>query len=159
MFGILQNYWYQNTDREDFIKISRDFFNRLIRRGHDPTSLRELFKEAAEKLDKISPRDSQARKLQESEENQLYFQIEYHSKCISRMQIRNAYEECCENPTEKYKSEGFKNLATKFGENMKIDRMTVCYHRAKNIRDTIIPSKVFETDNIKVSKIHEEMKR
>ena len=126
MFGILRNYWYQNTDREDFIKILKDFFNRLIRRGHDPTSLRELFKEAAEKLDKISPRDSQARKLQESEENRLYFQIEYHSKCISRMQIRNAYEECCENPTEKYKSEGFKNLATKFGENMKIDRMTVC---------------------------------
>eukprot|EP00957_Ditylum_brightwellii_P202754 15331624-Ditylum_brightwellii.AAC.1 len=37
--------------------------------GHDPTSLRELFKEAAGKLDKISPQDNQVRQLQKSEEN------------------------------------------------------------------------------------------
>jgi hypothetical protein len=42
---------------------------------------------------------------------------------------------------------------------MKIDRMTVCYRRAKNLRDHIIPSRFFETDKIKVSKILEEMNR
>jgi hypothetical protein len=79
-------------------------------------------------------------------ENRLFFQIKYHSRDISKMEIRNAYKETCELPIQGYDSKGFKNLITEHGEEIKTDRVTVCYHRAKNIHDHLIPSKLFETE-------------
>eukprot|EP00957_Ditylum_brightwellii_P018610 1398117-Ditylum_brightwellii.AAC.1 len=62
------------------------------------------------------------------------------------MEIRNTYKETCELPIQGCESKGFKNLITEHGEEIKADRVTVCYHRAKNIHDHLIPSKLFEME-------------
>eukprot|EP00957_Ditylum_brightwellii_P030316 2296006-Ditylum_brightwellii.AAC.1 len=60
------------------------------------------------------------------------------------MEIKNTYKENCELPSQGYEFKGFKNLVNEHGSEMKINRVMVCYHRAKIIPDCLIPSKLFK---------------
>jgi len=117
--------------------------------------LRRLFSEASTKLktrqllfapssiikpDKTENVSTGTEKKEKKEE--LYFKYIYHPKDISRLTIRSLYEQSCEKPS--LISEGFKNYKITNDVSMKIDKLTIAYRRDENIRDRLIPSRLFE---------------
>ena len=101
VIGCLQKYCKQNTEIEDYKQITRLFFNRLQARGHDPSTLRTLFLEAASKLipRKLLFQKNKTTRNVNNEENdsneegeELFFKYIYHPKDISRLTLRSLYE-------------------------------------------------------------------
>ena len=83
-------------------------------------------------------------------DNCLYFRIPYHPHDISRQNIRNIYENICE--CEPQELGNFKSLPNEeTGNIMTIDRLTVAYHKPKNLRDLLCPSALSESNSCKVS--------
>ena len=83
-------------------------------------------------------------------DNCLYFHIPYHPHDISRQKIRNIYENICE--CEPQELGNFKSLPNEeTGNIMTIDRLTVAYHKPKNLRDLLCPSALSESNSCKVS--------
>ena len=157
VFGLLQTYFLQNTFLKDFYNMVRLLFNRLLARGHVLTDLKELFSEAIDKIEAINdPMSTYLRHLDETSsksnpESRIFFHIPYHPRDISRKRIRNIYQDTCESdPTCAGSFKSMPNDET--GDHMTIDKMTVAYHRPKNLRDLLSPSALVESESCFVSK-------
>ena len=50
--GLIRKYWIQNTHSQDFHKMTKLLFQRLLARGHPENTLRSLFLQAAKNIDK-----------------------------------------------------------------------------------------------------------
>jgi len=154
IFGCIQKYWKQNSNIKDFVSIIRLFYHRLQARGYDEDILKQLFSEAASKLpprntifapsNKIETTNEKEEKLEE-----LYFKYIYHPKDISRLTLRSLYETTCETPSST--SDGFKNFKISNDVYMKIDKLTIAYRRDENLRDRLMPSRLFEVPGREVS--------
>ena len=90
-------------------------------------------------------------------EERLFFHIQYHPRDVSRQQIRDWYENTCETPNEI--GESLKSLTVKNGEILKIDRLTIAYHRSKNLRDYLCPTKLRECTSSNVQKTIDDRAR
>ena len=153
VFGLLNTYYIQNSRIDNFYKMIRLLFSRLQNRGHKAEHLQDLFLDAIEKIQQKNS-STVDRNLQKSNDsgldNCLYFHIPFHPRDISRKKIRDLYEKICENESTSLGS--FKSLPNdESGKTMTIDRLTVAYHRPKNLRDLLCPSALSESDSCKVS--------
>ena len=154
--GSLQKYWKQNTKTTDFQHITKLFFQRLLARGHNPTLTRQLFIDAAKKMEtseqKTDETDGNNNKnknknnIKQIDQTKIFFHRQFHPKDISRRQIQTLFQKTCIDNNEF--GEGFRSF-----EGMHIDRMVVAYSKPKNIRDLIIPSKLFESSNVSASAV------
>ena len=153
VFGLLHTYYIQNSLVEHFYEMVHLLFRRLQYRGHKTNDLQVLFLDAVEKNQErnSSTVDRDLQKPNDSKlDNCLYFHIPFHPRDISRKKIRDIYEKICEN--EPSELGNFKSMTNgKTGELMTIDRLTVAYHRPKNLRDLLCPSALSESDSCKVS--------
>ena len=153
VFGLLNTYYIQNSKIDNFYKMIRLLFNRLQDRGHKAEDLQDLFLDAVDKIQQkySSTVDRNLQKVNDSSiDNCLYFHIPYHPRDISRKKIRDLYEKICENEPNNLGS--FKSLTNdESGKTMKIDRLTVAYHRPKILRDLLCPSALAESNSCKVS--------
>ena len=87
IFGNLQRFWRQNTNREDYVLHTSAFFTHLLNRGYEPETLTPIFEEAAAKLD--SP--TQTKPNHRASHNTTFLHWEYHPTGISRQTIRHAF--------------------------------------------------------------------
>jgi hypothetical protein len=125
IFGNLQRYWQQNTYVTDFVNIATQFANRLLARGYEKSTIEKLFNEAARKLDNFI-------KQKKSSNDTLYLHWTWHPRCITKSKLRLLY-----NKTLREES-GFNNLI-------------ICYSRPKNLRDSLMQTKLNEPEGQRIS--------
>ena len=154
IFGILSTYHFQNTRHSDFLLMVGHFFNRLTNRGHNKENLRELFLEAMQVIEDRCNPVIDTKKITDASElalndNRIFFHLPYHPRDISRKTIRDIYEATCENDSRT----NFRHTVNqKSCAPMQIHKLTVAYHRPKNLRDVLCPSALAESDSCHVSK-------
>ena len=155
VFGILSTYHFQNSLHSDFLLMVRHFFNRLVNRGHNKETLRVLFLEAIQIIeDRCNHTTIDSKKLNDTSElaltdNRIFFHLPFHPRDISRKKIRDIYESTCENDEKT----NFKHTVNKRScAPMQIHKLTVAYHRPKNLRDVLCPSALSESESCHVSK-------
>ena len=150
--SLLKTYWYQNSETKDYIKMAKLLFKRLTSKGFTSDKLRTTFLEACMKIENNSQLPSNTITQEETPFNKrLFFHLPYHPRDISRQRIRNEYENICESPDDLGHS--FKSLPTPNGVPLQIDKLTICYSRAKNLRDILVPTKLHETATCNVQDI------
>jgi hypothetical protein len=137
VFGNLRRFWTQNSDINDYILISYQFFQHLLDRGHNATHLAHLFMSAASKFDAESRMTSvqltMSKKISQAEpKDTLFFHLEYHPRGIPRHTIRDIYNESLEPHS------GFK-------------RMVVAFSRPKNLRDALMRTQMDEPTGSRAS--------
>ncbi len=87
IYGNLQRFWLQNTNREDYVSHTSAFFTHLLNRGYDPETLTPIFEEAAAKLDSPTKTKPKTRASHDT----TFLHWEYHPTGISRPTIRHAF--------------------------------------------------------------------
>jgi len=127
IFGNLQRYWEQNTYVSDFTDITKQFATRLIARGYDKHTIKRLFNEAAKKLDNFV-------KHQKTNSDTLYLHWLWHPRCIAKPKLRLLYKNTLQEHS------GFKNLI-------------ICYSRPKNLRDSLMQTKLQEPEGKNISNL------
>ena len=139
----IKKYWHQNTNSDDFIKITRAFFQRLIALGHNHNKIKEIFLQTAKQLDNDNEKTLYNETLATNKKtiNTTYIKWRFHPTDINRKTIQHIYSATCERPTE-LSNAGFRDLPTETGERMHIDKLTIAFTRDKNIRDLLIPSRL-----------------
>jgi len=125
IFGNLQRYWKQNTYVADFVDIAKQFANRLIARGYEKRNIEQIFTEAAKKLDNFA-------KTRRADDDTLYLHWTWHPRCISKPKLRLLYKNILKERS------GFKNLI-------------ICYSRPKNLRDSLMKTKLNEPEGHRIS--------
>ena len=159
IYGLVFTYHRQNTFKLDFLHFIRLLYDRLIARGHKKETLYSIFLCAAESLEKkLSTRKTVLSNNKKSEtkstNNRLFFHLPFHPKDVSRQQIRNIYKNTCKTPDKNGNS--FKLFKTDRGSRFVVNRMTIAYHRPKNLRDLLSPSKLKETSTLNVNSAPQE---
>jgi len=127
IFGNLQRYWEQNTYVSDFTDITKQFATRLIARGYDKHAIERLFNEAAKKLDNFV-------KQQKTNSDTLYLHWLWHPRCIAKPKLRLLYKNTLQEHS------GLKNLI-------------ICYSRPKNLRDSLMQTKLQEPEGKNISNL------
>ena len=153
VYGLMKTYRLQNSRTEDFLNTVQLLFQRLMDRGYEQKHLKEVFMEAMSKLDyqKVFTKGSEKDRTDSPGDN-IFFHLPYHPSDVSRSTIRFAYEQECETTYESADSfKHFKNRVT--GGVMEVNKMTIAYHRPKNIRDVLVPSKLAVVTGKEVSRV------
>ena len=135
IFGLLQTYHWQNTLRTDFLKQTRDLFDRLVARGWDPETLKTMFNQAVSRIDHPSPR-TQPSNTKLSNKQLLFFHMQFHPFDIPRRKVRQIYQEVC---------------GEYFRDHLDSRRQIIAYFRPENIRDITTSSKLYQAPGREVS--------
>ena len=166
IFGLLRKYYLQNSNQNDFIDITAKFFHRLLDRGHNPQKLYELFLLAAQKLDTTLSRNANPHFTEDTlqhtspptpdepdkHQKTLFLRWLYHPNDINRKQLRDIYKTTCETASPD-NPHGFRHLLNDHGFPMTIEQLTIAYHRDKNLRDLLIPSRLRQQNQYTVSRV------
>ena len=148
----MKTYKLQNSRTEDFLHTTRLLFERLLDRGYKQDHLKVVFMESMKKLSFEKVKVNENKKPISNDDRNLFFHLPFNPGDISRSKIQMIYEEECETQYESANTfKNFKNRIT--GNTMQIEQMTVAYHRAKNIRDVLVPSKLAEVEGKEVARI------
>jgi hypothetical protein len=152
--GSIHRFKRLNTRHDDYRAAINRFYARILARGYTRATVDPLFEQAARRHEKPKLRFSfqpTAASDEESEQGEtLFFHIEYHPRDVSRRAIQETYAAtCC---SENAASAGFSRIFTEGGGEMKIIKFMISYKRPQNLRDVIIPSSFFETDQVKISR-------
>lgn len=75
-------------------------------------------------------------------DKQIFLHLTYHPKDLSRREIRQIYE---------------KDMEKALVDHADITKMTICYHRDKHLRDNLVPSTLFQTEQLTVLKVLDEI--
>ena len=133
-------------------------FSRLRNRRFIEADLTPVFNEAALKIGfKSYTKKEKKKNLKPLESGErLVFHLEYNKRDISRKCIRDAYKTTCEYLDEDGNS--FLRQQAPSNTYMKIKKVTIAYSRPENLRDKLVPSKLFETDSCNTARILKTMK-
>ena len=151
IYGLLQTYFRQNSETSEFLNMTKLLFRRLKARGHPTETLTSTFQNAVAKIAAIDsdPFIKKPPNVKQSPQEQLFLHLPYHPRDISRKSLRDIYEATCEEPSCFGTFKSLTNEQT--GGNMSIDKLTICYHRPKNLRDILSPTTLKDCHNSKVS--------
>ena len=84
ILGNLRRFWCQNTNRQDYVQVAKQFADRLVARGHDPTNIRNLSMEAAAVIDSEMSNGTHHKCVHPSApRNTIFFHAEYHPRGIA----------------------------------------------------------------------------
>ena len=155
IFGLISTYHRQNTFHSDFLHYSRLLYDRLLAKGHTAKNIKPIFITAAERLG-ATLTDTRTlnldkHKRNKSTTNKLFFNLPFHPKDVSRQYIRDMYENTCKTPDKN--GDSLKHFETELGSKFQIERMTLAYHRPKNLRDLLSPSTLRETTTLNVTTV------
>ena len=148
----MKTYLRQNTHHHDAINTITSLYKRLLARGHSPENLRLVFMDAASKLSKINSNNSgkKVKRIKKAKSqlslSKVFLHLPFHPQDISRKEIQKIYSDTCESPHA-----SFHRVYNSANEaSMNINGIVVAYSRAKNLRDELNPTTLFETKNIAV---------
>jgi hypothetical protein len=132
----IYRYWLQNTNEEDFIKITTSFILRLLQRGHQLNQIIPILQTAASNIDNINTR----KKLTTTDsEDTLFIHWRYHPSDINKNTIRKIYDNTLKG------FDGFK-------------QMRLAISRPKNLRDILCKTELPNIPNRSVSNILHKLK-
>ena len=151
IYGLLENYWRQNSHSRDYIKFSQLLHKRLLARGRDLATINALFTKAAARIDLKTFNTATPAKTKSLTRESIFFHYEFHTRYILRQFIQDTYESTCETVDETGLS--FNNMENASGDKLSINKFTVCYSRPKHLRNNLVPSKLHETERITVENI------
>ena len=152
VYGLMKTYKLQNTRDEDFLNTTKLLFKRLLDRGYEHSNLKEVFLEAMSKLLDEKIMNRKKKDGTDSPETPLIFHLLYNPRDMSCSKIQLVYEEEC--ATQTISANTFRNFLNRnTGETMKISKMIVAYHKPRNIRDKLVPSKLADIEGKEVSHI------
>ena len=146
IYGLYKTHFKQNTNQEDFLKMIKLLFQRMLLRGYLKETIAPVFIDAVKRITELNENPTRNDAVEtKTPLNQLFLHLPYHPRDVSRNFIRKNYENTC----NKGKS-SFQNYETETGT-MKINKFTIAYSRPKNLRDILSPSTLKETEDIQVS--------
>jgi hypothetical protein len=139
IFGELKRYYWQCTDKKDYVEVARLFFQRLLDRGWDFEHLKRMFQDANHKVcnpPQLPPAVS-GPTTSNDEKNHIILKLgRFHPHYIPSRTCQQIYEE---------------ELSTILHDEIGIERMIVCYKRAKNIGDIVSQTSLFQNRGEEVS--------
>ena len=132
VYGLLRNYYLQNSNESDYIQMAVLLLRRLVARGWDRTYIKSLIQSADSRLRSAEAQSStntpnEGRPLTNKE--RLFLHLEYHPNGMPRSEIRQIYNSACG-----------ELLESRLG----IKQMTVAYSRPKNVRDVLVRAKLHQ---------------
>jgi hypothetical protein len=138
IFGTLQRYWAQNSDRRTYIDTTRAFYGYLLKRGYAPESLDPVFFEAASVIDAKTATNKAASDVSNPHpETRLFLHWEYHPRDISRHDIRNVYNQTL-GPVIS-------------APPLRITQFTLAYHNPQSLRNCLTKTQLTEPEHHRVS--------
>lgn len=173
IFGQLRRYKQQNSEEKNYYIMAQKLHRRLLNRGYSPDQLRPIFRQAERRLlseselhrretvvetyhpgdeflitlSATQTQDEILRQKQEMDER-LFLHFRYHPRDISRTKIQQLFHETCMK-TRNCNGQTFNAHSNSSLLNLK--RITLAFSRPKNIRDTTIPSVLYQPENLKAS--------
>ena len=131
VYGLLRNYYSQNSNESDYIHMAVLLLRRLVARGWDRTYIKSLIQSADSRLRsaeaQLSTTPNDRRPLTNKE--RLFLHYEYHPCGMPRGEIRQIYQSTCGDLLE---------------SRLGIKQMTVAYSRPKNVRDVLVRAKLHQ---------------
>ena len=131
IYGNLRRFWIQNSKLSDYTRVTQQFANHLIARGHRSQNISKLFLEAADKIDQGLRKNSN-QTVKATTASSLFFHVQFHPRGLSRKTIRTTYTRYCEGHTN-------------------FNRLTIAYSRPPNLRNALIKSRLRATPDYIVS--------
>jgi hypothetical protein len=132
IYGNLQRYWKQNTHASDYTKMTSDFRQHLIARGHKSEDIDPIFLAAATHIDTAPERPTaNARSAPK-----LFLHWEYHPQDLPRHHIRTLFNETC--------SSVLSEARTIKGKKPQLGRLTIAYSKPKSIGNALCQTKMTE---------------
>jgi hypothetical protein len=138
VIGTNKRYFEQNSNKTDFISITKLFFQRLVARGWDPSIEKPIFISAFNKIKTTSTTETTKNSPSSTGRRQLYIHFIYHPLDIPRSQIRKIYEDEIQ--------------GTIMQEINSDAKLAICYSRPRNIQDVLAKAALFEPEGKEVSK-------
>ena len=138
IFGTIKRYFEQNSNKEDFISITKLFFQRLVARDWGPSIITTIFISALNKIKTPSTTETTHESPSSTGKGRMSIHFVYHPLYIPCSQVRKIYEE---------------ELQGTIMQEINPDaKLTICYSRPKNIQDVLAKSAPFEPVGKEVSK-------
>ena len=137
--GTLYRYKRICSRIDDFYDQTRKYFYRIVSRGHKPSIVRNLFREAYDILPTMKPRKkpSSSEMAVESKER-VFIHFNYHPFEPNRRYIQAVAQQTLLSPKNEPTLD---NVSNGFGARVGVKRLVVAYHRPRNIKDNLIPRK------------------
>ena len=147
IFGNLQRYWIQNSNRADFLSTAGAFLGHLQNRGYDKETLITLFQEAATSIDNKAAKRATTHTeelwpaQQPRQDNRLFVHWEYHPLDIGRKAVRQAFND---------------TLAPTLTESgLKVTQLTIAFSVPKSLGQCLTKTQLEETAGNRVSSLLE----
>ena len=127
IFGLMRNYYLQNSKQRDYHQMATKLFSRFVARGWDRASIKGHILFADNKL-RHSPLTT-ATPEPIPTKNRLFIHLEYHPNHIPRKKVRELYQLHCE--------ETFK---AKLG----VEQTTIAYSKHRNLQECLTKAKLHQ---------------
>jgi hypothetical protein len=144
-------YYALTTYPIDFYRQVEHFFHRLVARGYCPGYLIILFEEAIHRAPFINAK----RLLKETKpttEDTCFLHVPFHPKNPTRQQLQQNFRQIMIHHKERG-TNPLPKIKNNLGWPIKINRMIVCQHRARNIKDILFPRKFDKRPGLPISQI------
>ena len=138
VYSNLRRFWLQCTHKSHYKYLSKKFFKQLLLRGHNKTSIYKIFEDSAIKLDKrlmTNKRQSIQKTKSIYNKKTMFYHTTYHPNHINRSSIRKVFNKTC--------------AKLPFTTNL-----IIAYHRPRNIRDALIPTKLKHIEGLNPSNLY-----
>ena len=120
------------------------FFDRLIARGHSASKIHPIFKKYIGKyFGRKKPQFSLQRADTKPKDFPIFFHIKYHPMDPPSSEIQKIWKKYMmmgENPRNPYR-QALSKVKNKNKEEIGINRLIVCYHRHRNLKELLSPRK------------------
>ena len=143
IYGLFRSYLHQNTYKRDFLENIQKLHNRLVKRGHPASTIRDMIITCA-KFINTTPNKTNTNTDKDLTDN-LFYHTPFHPRDISRQRIHDIFDQTCTKPDTNGDSlqHGIHN---KHGGIVKFSKLIVAYSRPKNLRDILCSSSLTTTD-------------
>ena len=137
IYGLMRNYYLQNTKESDYNDMAVKLFERHVARGWNRAEMKGFILSADAKL-RTQPLTVAAPEPLSNKER-LFVHLEYHPNDISKHKVRLLYDTYC------------KQI---FEDVLDIKQTTVAYSRPKNIRELVTKAKLHQAPGREASKFY-----
>ena len=115
------------------------FFFRIIARGHKPSTIRDLFRNAYDLLPTMKPKEKLSPSQLKQEMNErVFLHLDFHPFEPNRRAIQALAKLTLLSPKNEPTLD---RVSNGFGARVGVKRLVVAYHRTRNIKDYLIPRK------------------
>ena len=139
IIGMVYRYYALITYQSDFNRQVENFFHRLVNRGYRSGYLRPIFMDAIKRAPLIDAK----RKRNEpkpSLDHTCLLHIPFHPSDPPRTHLQNIFKTTML-PQDHTEHIPLPDIINHKGRRLKIDRLIICYHRQRNIKDCLFPRK------------------